>query len=176
MTDSSDSSVFVDRDVQSKEELIARCAEMIRAGTLHVSLTVMPDHHVIATSMGIDQRDIPNFLRHSADFVERELRRAELQAQRDAIPAARKCVCPACDNEVALAATIPEEKLNTVSGKRAMCICSCGAFLVPGVTEGALTLRLCTEEEIAGLPDEVRTRMVRVRRDLARIMRDDEAN
>lgn len=159
----------------TKAALIERVVEIIRTSHVLVMGSIDDSQQLVMTSMGVDPNHIPDILRRFAEHLERE---AHVEAVRRAVaemPADRKGLCPSCDHEVVVTRPIPPKALERTEGF-AVCVCTCGAFLVPYLNDAReLQLRLMTQAEIIDLPDDIRNRLVRTRRDFER-MRNEESN
>lgn len=147
--------------VKSVAALKERVSNLIDSAPIFVGASIDENRHATFSSMGIEPDAIPKLLRKLADHLEQ----AGRAAFEDQIPKDRKGYCPACQSPVMLVTPIPEEALQRSENKRAMCVCTCGAFLVPSrAPSGEIGLRLVTLEEIAELPDSIRNDMLRTRR------------
>jgi hypothetical protein len=152
-----------------KEKLIARVSEMLRNGRAMVLGVLSEDQRLVISSMGLDPKRIPEVLRHFAEHVEREEHQQRVAEAIQAVPPDRKAECPGCSQNVFVTTPIPPRMLRGDEGTRAICVCTCGAFLVPYLGDERLQLRFMTEEEIVDLPDEIRNRIVRARREFERL-------
>ena len=159
---------------ENREALIARVTELIRGGRVVVMGVIDAEQHLVISSMGIDPRGIPQALRYFADHVEREEAEQEVRKAVDELPPERRGTCPGCEQPVVVTKPIPAKALLRTGG-HALCVCTCGAFLVPSLGEGGnLQLRFMTDTEIADLPDGVRNGMLRVRREFQELQRQSD--
>lgn len=155
--------IEVGRD-ETREQMLESVYKLIREARIFVVAAVGSDDKLAISSLGVSTRRIPEMLRDFADHIDRDHRQSFGLEILDQLPPDRKATCPCCSHEVFVTREIPGEFM--ASG-HAMCICMCGAFLVPSRGEcGSLLLRLVTDEEIAELPDQVRNDMIRTRRQL----------
>lgn len=158
-----------DERPETKEALIARVAEIIHGSRVAVMGSVDDSGQLIMTSMGVDPQNIPEILRRFAQHLERD---AHVEAVRHVVqnmPPDRKGTCPGCEHDVIVTKPIPPKALARKEGL-AVCVCTCGAFLIPYLNDAhQLQLRFMTQEEISELPDEIRNRLVRARREFERM-------
>lgn len=153
-----------------REQLIEQVIKMIRSAKLFVMGTIGPDEHMIVSSMGCKPERVPDVFRMMAAHVEREEHVTRLHQAVEQLPNDRKGMCPGCQQCVIVTTPIPLDAIALDSSKRALCVCTCGAFLVPYFDgERRLHLRFMTEAEVIEMPDDVRNQLLRVRRDFERL-------
>lgn len=149
---------------ETREQMLERVYKMIREARIFVVAAVGRDDRLAISSLGVSTGRIPEILRDFADHIDGEHRESVADKMLEQLPPDRKATCPCCAHQVFVTREIPGRMMAI---GHAMCVCMCGAFLVPSRGEsGSLLLRLVTDEEIAALPDQIRNDMIRTRREL----------
>lgn len=154
--------------VNNKEELLLRLTQMLEGAQMMVMGTIDNSNRLMIGTLGLDKDQIALAFRHIAQHVERDHAMQSARERLNAIPTNCKGSCPQCGQLVVLVKDIPEAMMTTPN-HQAICVCACGAFLLPSLDEARqLLLRFLTIEEIAELPDDIRMELIRTRNSLMR--------
>jgi len=150
--------------------------EIIKRARYMIVCTVDESERLCVVRKGISELSLPDAMRYYAEVLEKmqESERAEQTAAQtaeeyfNATPTHLKAMCPGCGVPVVLVTPLPPPEVMARPNVKARCVCTCGAFLVPFYeAPQVLAMRMMTIEEIAELPDEVRNRMLHLRRRFA---------
>ena len=141
----------------SRAEIIAEAVADVLSAQHFMVVTMDKEGETSMTLAGLRPDQLVDFLQTLATYVTVHLSREGAQdALFSGVPAERKSHCPSCNEQVLVTRAIPEESFDPASKRSALCVCTCGAFLVPfNGGSGELLMRLMQEAEIADFASHV---------------------
>lgn len=118
------------------------------------------DNDIALGTSGFATEQVPPVLKFLSQIVRAKLK-GQLPPAMNADQVLDAGQCPGCGVGVMFARDVFEQS----TGKPRYIVCQCGSFLVPETPDGGpVQVRCMTIEEVALLPDDVRTQMLRARR------------